>query len=122
MRFLADENFPKAAVVALRQSGGDVDWALESSPAAIDATLLARALRTGAVILTFDKDFGELAQGVSSAGGFGVVLFRIPMPKSKEAGESLARLVRSRDDWEGHISVAEPGRIRMRALSAYKSE
>lgn len=118
MRFLADENFPGGAVVALRHAGVVVDWALELAPGAPDEAVLSRALESGAVILTFDMDFGELAWRMKPTGNFGVLLFRLPMPRAAEAGEALARLVLSRDDWAGHFSVVEPGRLRMRAFSA----
>ena len=118
MRFLADENFPGAAVAALRRAGVAVDWALELAPGAPDEAVLARALTSGAVILTFDKDFGELAWRMKPNGEFGVLLFRMPMPRAVEAGEALARLVQSRSDWGGHFSVAEPGRLRMKAFGA----
>ena len=117
MRFLADENFPGGAVAALRRAGLAVDWALELAPSGSDDAVLARALESGSVILTFDKDFGELGWRATPTSGFGVVLFRMPMPRAAEAGEALARLVQSRDDWAGHFSVVEPGKLRMRALS-----
>jgi len=116
MRFLADENFPGGAVAALRRAGFVVDWALELAPGAPDEAVLARALESGAVILTFDKDFGELAWRMKPTVGFGVLLFRMPMPRATDAGETLARLVQSRDDWVAHFSVVEPGRLRMRAF------
>jgi predicted nuclease of predicted toxin-antitoxin system len=119
MRFLADENFPKSAVVALRRAGYVVDWIRETAPGATDDAVLALALEVGSIILTFDKDFGELAWRVKAAGDFGVLLFRIPTPKAAEAGETLARHVLSRTDWAGHFSVVEPGRLRMRAFTAH---
>jgi hypothetical protein len=48
--------------------------------------------------------------------GCGVVLFRTPMPKPGEVGQQLANLIAVRDDWAGHFSVIEPGRLRMRVL------
>ena len=33
MRFMADENFPRHAVIALRESGFDVAWITEEAPA-----------------------------------------------------------------------------------------
>jgi len=78
-------------------------------------------LETGAVILTFDKDFGELARQTKPTAGFGVLLFRLPLPKATEAGEGLARIVHSRGDWEGHFSVIEPARLRMRSLAPSSS-
>jgi hypothetical protein len=118
MRFLADENFPRRAVLALRRCGHEVDWIRESAPGAADDVVFARALASGAIILTFDKDFGELAWRMEPSGNFGVLLFRCPMPKALDSGEALARLVLSRTDWAGHFSVVEPGRLRMRAFTA----
>jgi predicted nuclease of predicted toxin-antitoxin system len=118
IRFLADENFPARAVGTLRQAGVRVESVLEIAPGEADEMVLARALETGAAILTFDKDFGELAWRSRPTPGFGVVLFRTPMPKAAEAGVALARIVQSRTDWEGHFSVIEPGRLRMRALGS----
>ena len=116
MRFLADENFPEAAVAALLLGGCEVGRVREFAPGAADHAVLEHAVRMGAILLTFDKDFGELASRFSAAAGFGVVLFRIPMPRAADAGRTLAQIVQSRDDWEGHFSVIEPGRLRMRAL------
>jgi predicted nuclease of predicted toxin-antitoxin system len=62
MRFLADENFPAAAVVAIRQAGHDIVWIAAAAPGESDANVLAWAARDGRVLLTFDKDFGELAK------------------------------------------------------------
>jgi hypothetical protein len=46
----------------------------------------------------------------------GVVLLRVPMPKPGDVGQRLAGLITSREDWAGHFSVIEPGRVRMRPL------
>jgi hypothetical protein len=45
------------------------------------------------------------------------VLFRIQMPKPSDVGQHLADLIAARDDWAGHFSVVEPGRVRMRVLA-----
>jgi predicted nuclease of predicted toxin-antitoxin system len=72
------------------------------------------AARDERILLTFDKDFGELARGSPLPPTCGVV--RMPMPKPGDVGQRLADLVSARDDWAGHFSVIEPGRIRMRPL------
>lgn len=61
MKFLADENFPRPAVEALRNAGFDVAWISEGQSGAADEQVLARAAAEGRTLLTFDKDFGELA-------------------------------------------------------------
>jgi hypothetical protein len=68
-------------------------------------------------LLTFDKDFGELARNAPLPPACGVVLFRTPVPRSGEVERRLSDLIMARDDWAGHFSVIEPGRVRMRPLS-----
>lgn len=117
MRFLADENFPGAAVGALEKAGHDVVWMRIAAPGASDPDVLARAVREGRILLTFDKDFGEVARAAALPTTCGVVLFRLPVPRPGDVGPRLADLVTSRDDWAGHFSVIEPGRVRMRPLA-----
>ena len=61
MRFLANENFPGAAVTALQAAGHDVIWVRIVAPGMTDPDVLAWAVREERILLTFDKDFGELA-------------------------------------------------------------
>ena len=95
MRFLANENVPGSAVAALREAGNDVVWIRTAAPGSSDPEVLAWAARDQRILLTFDKDFGELAE---------------------EVGRQLAGLIMARADWVGHFSVVEPGRVRMRTL------
>ena len=67
-------------------------------------------------MLTFDKDFGELARNSAVQATYGIVLFRTPVPRPADAGRRLTELITGRDDWLGHFSVVEIGRIRMRRL------
>lgn len=116
MRFLADENFPMAAVTASGDAGHDVSWVHATAAGMRDADVLAWALRERRVLLTFDKDFGQLARNSALPAECGIVLFRLQMPPSAEAGARLSKVLADRDDWHGHFSVVEPGRIRMRRL------
>ncbi len=117
MRFLGNENFPGAAVSTLRCAGHDVVWLTTAAPGTSDPEVLAWAARDARILLTFDKDFGELARASALPATCGVVLFRIPMPKPSDVGARLADLITARDDWAGHFSVVEPGRVRMRVLA-----
>jgi predicted nuclease of predicted toxin-antitoxin system len=117
MRFLADENFPAAAVEALRSMGHDVVWVRTEAPGSRDTDILAWTAREERILLTFDKDFGELARSAPLAAGCGIVLLRVPMPRPDDVGSRIARLVTARDDWPGHFSVVEHGRVRMRPLA-----
>ena len=118
MRFLADENFPGAGVAALGRLGHDVSWIGEVMRGASDIAVLDLATRERRIILTFDKDFGELARKSKLPAASGVILFRVRLPApAAAAGDHLAKLVVARQDWSGHFSVIEPGRVRMRTLA-----
>jgi predicted nuclease of predicted toxin-antitoxin system len=66
MRLLADENFPKPIVEALRTAGNDVLWARTHCAGWKDAALLDRAEREARIVLTLDKDFWQIAFNAGS--------------------------------------------------------
>ena len=117
MRFLANENFPGDAVTQLKAAGHDIVWVRVAAPGIKDEDVLAWAAREARIVLTFDKDFGELAWRAGLPASSGIVLLRLPMPPVAEVGTSLAARIVERTDWAGHFSVIEPARIRMRPLA-----
>ena len=116
MRFLANENFPGPVIKALQSAGHDVVWVRTVRPGATDPDILTWAVREQRILLTFDKDFGELAGRSVPAPKCGVVLVRSRVPKPAEQGKHLAEVITARNDWPGHFSVIEPSRVRMRPL------
>ncbi len=58
-RYLANENFPKVIVQALRRAGDDVLYAADELVAAPDSHVLQAALQQDRVVLTFDQDFAS---------------------------------------------------------------
>jgi predicted nuclease of predicted toxin-antitoxin system len=88
VRFLANENFPGAAVSVLKSAGHNIAWVRTMAPGMSDPDVLAWAAREAPVVLTFDKDFGDLARGSALPATCGVILFRIPMPRPSD--EELA--------------------------------
>ena len=120
MHFLANENIPGTAVTALKAAGHDVVWVRTRAPGMKDTEVLAWAGREHRVLVTFDKDFGELAFRTRLPPACGVVLLRLPMTSPGEAGLRVAELIAKRGDWPGHFSVIEPGRVRMRRLENIK--
>ena len=74
--FLANENVPGDAVRAARQAGHDLTWMAEVSPGDPDDKVLARALAERRVLVTFDKDFGEMVFRRGRTASCGVILLR----------------------------------------------
>jgi predicted nuclease of predicted toxin-antitoxin system len=121
MRILADENIPRCVVEALRRENHDAAWVPEDAPGAADHKVLARAHDERRLLLTFDKDFGELAfrKGLP-ASSCGVILLRGGAVSPARLAEKVAAVPRSRSDWAGHFSVIEEDRVRMTPLPAQK--
>jgi predicted nuclease of predicted toxin-antitoxin system len=117
MRFLADENFPGLTVAALRAAGHDIVWVRAAKSGATDLEVLQWAMQEKRSLLTFDKDFGELAARTMLSAECGIVLVRTPMPKLGDVAQRRANSISSREDWAGHFSVVEPSRVRMRRLA-----
>lgn len=117
MRILADENFPGLSVQELQRLGHDVLWVRTVMPGARDDAILACAQTEERLLVTLDKDFGELAFGVRLPASCGVVLFRMKMRDARAAAIKIAKVLNSRSDWNGNFTVVEDGRIRMRPLT-----
>ena len=76
MNLLADESIDKLIVDELRRNGHNVLYIAEFAPSIDDETVLHQANLNRALLLTQDKDFGELVfrQGLVH---MGVVLVRL---------------------------------------------
>ena len=60
MRLVADENVEKKIVDRLRADGHDVIFIAEDEPGIDDGDVLNRSLQSDRLLLTADKDFGEM--------------------------------------------------------------
>lgn len=112
MRFLADENFPGEAVNALRAAGHDVLWAATDLASVRDPDVLARAIGDRRVLLTFDKDFGELVFRAGLPADSGVVLFRVHGLSVAERAQLVVNVLKQRIEWAGHFTVVRRDRLR----------
>ena len=116
LRILANENFPGEAIGALRLRGHDVAWIRTEAPGSSDREVLARAGLEGRILITFDKDFGELAFKSNLPAPCGIVLFRILLASPSKVAQRAVKALESRTDWAAHFSVIEEDRIRMTPL------
>jgi len=112
VRILANENLSGETVEALRAHGHDVAWVPEEAPSASDREILARAQAEDRVVVTFDKDFGELAVRAGLAASAGVILLRIRQLSAAFVTRLVVAALESRSDWSGHFWVVEESRVR----------
>ena len=116
MRLLTNENVSGTVIRTLRERGHDVLSAKESMRSQPDEKLLARARTEGRVLVTHDKDFGELAFGSGLPAECGVIPLRLAGHSADADHRRALEAIESRDDWPGHFSVVTDDRIRMRPL------
>lgn len=116
MRVLANENLPGAVVRALKDRGHDVVWIRAVAPGSSDSAVIERAQFEDRVLLTFDKDFGELAFRSGLSPKSGIVLFRFAPIVPNRLASLIVSALESRSDWSGNFSVIEADRIRITPL------
>jgi predicted nuclease of predicted toxin-antitoxin system len=112
-KFLADENVPGDAVEAAREAGYDLAWIKESSPSADDDAVLATSLAESRVLVTFDKDFGEMAFRQGKTATCGVVLLRPRLRSPDHLARFMVTVLGQAISWEGNFSVAQEGKLRV---------
>lgn len=114
MNLLADEGVDRPIVEQLRQAGHHVLYIAEMAPGIDDEVILAQANAANALLLTLDKDFGELVfrQGLIHAG---VILIRLAGLQSVTKAQIVATVLGERGrELLGAFSVIAPGSVRIR--------
>jgi predicted nuclease of predicted toxin-antitoxin system len=114
MTFLADENFPRPALLVLREAGNDVRSVAEDCPGSSDEEVADICARDARVLLTFDKDFGELVFRRGLRAGLAIVLFRMVPESPLEVLGMLRSLVETRVLEAGVFCVITRDRVRIR--------
>jgi predicted nuclease of predicted toxin-antitoxin system len=113
--FLADENFPGSSIELLRQAGHDVISVAEIAPSALDSDILNHAVSERRIVITLDKDFGELVFNQNMDIGSGIIYLRLgnflPEEPAKLIIESLQE---SASRFDGVFSVISRDSIRQR--------
>jgi predicted nuclease of predicted toxin-antitoxin system len=116
MRIIANENVAATVIAELRGRGHDVNSVKESNPGTSDEAVLATAQTEQRLVLTHDKDFGELAFRYGLPATCGVLLIRLSGAGRQADIDQVLNVIDSREDWAGQFSVASRGRVRMRPL------
>jgi predicted nuclease of predicted toxin-antitoxin system len=115
MRFLLDESAELRIAAFLKQAGHDVTSIAEDHPRSLpDEQVLAIANAEQRLLITNDRDFGELIfrQQLPHAG---VIYFRLPLDTTAtEKINWLTRVLRDYADRLDHFIVIGPGGVRIR--------
>lgn len=82
-----------------------------------DPEVLSHARQHGQILITFDRDFGELVYHRGSAVPPGIIYLRLSPADPEEAGRVLLNLFAVEElQLEGRFTVVDTDRIRQRPL------
>ncbi len=115
MNFLADENIDKEIVDVLRNDGYNVEYVIEMSPSIDDRMVLKHANIKRSILITSDKDFGELVfrQNLISEG---IILIRLHGINSNKKAEVVLNFIKEYEDKiQDSFSVISKTNIRIRS-------
>jgi predicted nuclease of predicted toxin-antitoxin system len=116
LKFLADECCDTGLVISLRKDGHDVLYVTEKKAGAIDDDILSDAYEEKRILITEDKDFGELVYRLKKP-TYGIVLVRIDVSEKHTKWLRLKKLI---DNYstrlKGHFTVVDTQKFRFRSL------
>lgn len=114
MNIVADEGVDRPIVEHLRDDGHVVAYIAEESPSITDDQVLTLANTQAAVLLTIDKDFGELVFRLNRV-DHGVVLVRLEgLPATTKATIVAQAFRQYGHEMHAAFSVIGPGSVRIR--------
>ena len=114
MKFLADENFEPQFVERLRSEGYEVIFLEEYEAGIEDGRMLEIAVRENAVVITNDKDFGELVFR-HSQNSKGVILLRLYDLRLAERIKITIKAIRERGaELENAFTVISKHSVRIK--------
>jgi len=120
MIFFADESLDRQIIIRLRQDGHVVFDVTEMDPGISDDKVLSMAKESKAILLTADRDFGDLVfhQGRLTEG---IILIRLSgLPSTKKAEIVSTIISQHAKEFQQAFSVITPGSIRIRTIDSLR--
>lgn len=117
MLFLANENIPQDSIDLLRSNNVNVISIKEEYRGISDLSVIQLAIEKNAIILTFDKDYGEIIFHSQFPSPPSVIFFRFKGYHSLFAAETLLDLLQNELlKFNGFFTVIEEDNARQRKL------
>jgi predicted nuclease of predicted toxin-antitoxin system len=118
VKFLLDENVPLPSAHALRNLGWDVRHVAEDCPSEKDSEIVKMAKEEERVLITFDRDYGELIYKRRLPSPPGIIYLRFDPDYPTQVGDVISNLMKSAGiDFNDKFTVIRnDGHIRQRPL------
>ena len=114
MNLLADESVDFGIIEALRIHGYEIEAIIEIDPSIDDDEVLEIAIKKDAILLTEDKDFGELTYRLKKPNK-GILLIRLSgLTIEKKIEMVLETLDKYKEELKNHFSVLSVNKLRIR--------
>ena len=115
MKFLANENFPLKSIIYLESKGFDINSIGRDIPGIKDEFIMSLADEQERIILTFDRDYGELIFKFHYKPKNGVIYLRLDDYTPELPGKLIERLIgNSHIDFANKLTVLDKNGIRQR--------
>jgi len=115
LSLLADENVHPLIVQHLRAAGMDVEWVKETSRGARDEDILSRSDIGDLVLVTLDRDFGDLIYRQGFPTPRAILYSRLSRANPQAIAERLVALI-ERGVADHHMTTITPQGERMKAF------
>jgi len=99
IKFIADVNIEKPIIDYLSESGCDIKWVPDYNCEMLDEELLKMANKEKRILITNDKDFGEIVF-LQKRLSVGVILFRV---KGQNTGDKVRLIKKLLDNYSDKI-------------------
>ena len=115
MKLLANENFPYASIFYLRSKGYDVFSISIDNPSIKDSEVMKITMYEERVILTFDRDYGELIFHHNYKPECGVIYLRFDEYEPHQPGAIVEQILQNDEiDLSRALTVVDIRGIRQR--------
>jgi predicted nuclease of predicted toxin-antitoxin system len=114
MRFLADEGVDRSIVEILRKFDFDVHYVIDEIRSLTDDELLHIANTESRILITRDKDFGELVYRLNQPHA-GIILIRLEGYSTIQRAEIVGNIIQKHaNEFTDAFTVIQPKVIRIR--------
>jgi predicted nuclease of predicted toxin-antitoxin system len=116
MRIIVDESVDYIITKDLRDNGFDISAIIDESPGISDEEIINKVNQEKAIILTADKDFGELTFKMHKTNE-GIILIRLSGIDNQEKSKIVVNNIKKYSDKVSNsFCVISPNNIRIRKL------